>query len=122
MCLQEEALILEHFQEKFKDKPLVVLCEQTVGDSWAYSLKKLKGRCVRLNLLQHLTCVSRNPMGAESLVKLLQAFVPKQPIHLSLFGLSASWNDAAVSVLCELIASHNLMSLVSAIAFVATIL
>jgi hypothetical protein len=49
MCLQEEVLILERFQEEFKDKRLVVLAE--FGDScdpWAYSLKKLKGRCVRL--------------------------------------------------------------------------
>ena len=51
MCLQEEVLILERLQEEFKDKRLVVLAEFAVGDScdpWAYSLKKLKGRCVRL--------------------------------------------------------------------------
>ena len=61
-------------------------------------------------------------MGAESLVTLMEAFVPEEPVHLSLFGLSTNWNDASVSVLCELIASCSLMSLVSAIAFVATML
>ena len=125
MCLQEETLIFTRLAEKFEDTRLIVVSGADIPKKmyapWAHPLRELKGRCVCCDLLQQLTCVARDPMSAESLVKLLEAFVPEEPIHLSLADLSTNWNDAAVSVLCDLISSHSLMSLVSAVAFITTV-